>query len=59
MKIERKFINELGNKIYIKVSKEKDKVIIIIKGPKSTSENIITYKEAKQLKSIMRLFNFN
>jgi hypothetical protein len=57
------FINEIGNKIKIKIKNQKDNginyktkekikftgVSISIIGPSSISENIITYKEAEEL----------
>ena len=57
------FINEIGNKIKIKIKKQKDTglnfktkeknnftgVSISIIGPTTISENIITYKEAEEL----------
>lgn len=49
------FINEIGNKIKIKIKKQKDiginftGVNITIIGPTSVSENIITYKEVQEL----------
>lgn len=62
------FINELGNKILIKVSEinsegemagkfiEFDGVSILIRGPKSESENIITWMEATKLYDILGKF---
>jgi len=64
------FINEIGNKIKIKIKKEKDTginyktkekikfngVSISIIGPTSISENIITYKEAEELYVTLKKF---
>lgn len=63
-----KFINELGNKIKIKIKGQKETVInqdkkikidmisISIIGPSSTSENIITHKEAEELYAALKNF---
>ena len=64
------FINEIGNKIKIKIKKQKDTgmnyktkkvtsfqaVNILISGPTSESENIITYKEASELYTTLGKF---
>lgn len=64
------FTNELGNKIKIKIKKQKDTgvnyktqqkikfdgISISIIGPASESENVITYKEAKELYSSLQKF---
>ncbi|HLA22963.1 MAG TPA: hypothetical protein VJZ93_00300 [Candidatus Nanoarchaeia archaeon] len=56
--IKSEFKNELGNKIIIKVKKKKDKVNLIIEGPKSVSENIITEMEAKEvIKTLKKFFS--
>lgn len=46
------FINELGNKITVKVRENKNSVNVKIIGPKSTAENTITKKEARELKRL-------
>ena len=64
------FINEIGNKIKIKIKKQKDTginyktkekinftgVSISIIGPTSVSENNITYKEAEELYLTLKKF---
>jgi len=57
---ESKFENEKDNKIRVKVekkdSKDKDldkEIVVIVEGPKSISENIITEMEAKELKGCL------
>ena len=64
------FINEVGNKILIKIKKCKDTaknyktkekfrfdaVNILIRGPTSEHENIITLDEAKKLKKLLTEF---
>jgi hypothetical protein len=64
------FINEIGNKIKIKIKKQKDLgvnfetkeikkfigVSISIIGPTSITENVITYKEAKELYATLGKF---
>ena len=68
--IKNNFINELDNKIKIKIKNKKDigvnsktkekinfkGVSISIKGPTSESENIITMKEAKELYKTLGLY---
>ena len=64
------FINEIGNKIKIKIKNQKDtginyktteKIIfngvsMSIIGPTSMSENVVTYKEAKELYFALKKF---
>jgi hypothetical protein len=64
------FINELENKIKIKIKNKKDtgvnyktqqkikfdSVSISISGPTSVSENVITYKEASELYLALQKF---
>ncbi len=64
------FVNELGNRIQIKIKNKKDSgvnhktskkiefngVSISIIGPSSMSEDIITYKEAEELYSSLKKF---
>jgi len=58
--VKSNFVNELGNKISINIRQVKDNIILVMKGPKSISENIITKKEAKELfKSLKTFFNSN
>jgi hypothetical protein len=61
--IQSNFINEIGNKIKIKIKNKKDsgvnyktkekiffdEVSITITGPTSLTENVITYMEAEEL----------
>jgi len=61
--IQSNFINEIGNKIKIKIKNKKDSgvnyktkekfffdgVSITITGPTSLTENVITYMEAEEL----------
>jgi hypothetical protein len=64
------FINEIGNKIKIKIKYEKDTginykskekinftgVSIAMFGPTSVSENVVTYKEAEELYFTLKKF---
>ena len=64
------FINEIGNKIKIKIKNQKDtginykkteKIIfngvsMSIIGPTSMSENVVTYKEAEELYFALKKF---
>ena len=64
IEVEKTFKNELGNEINVKIKevsdKNKDKkfdaVSILIEGPKSESENIITYMEASELQTSLQSF---
>ena len=57
--IEKKFKNELGNEIVLRVSRTEGKVTILIKGPKSDSEWIITPKEAEELSNCLHAESSN
>lgn len=64
------FINEIGNKIKIKIKNQKDSginykttekiifngVSMSIIGPTSMSENVVTYKEAEELYFALKKF---
>jgi hypothetical protein len=68
--IKSAFINEIGNKITIKIKEQKsvgsnrktgkeikfNGVSILIRGPTSESENVITKEEAKQLMDCLKQF---
>lgn len=57
--MQREFVNELGNKISMSVTRSPGtmasvgRVTIKMVGPKSTSENIITQKEARVLHEML------
>jgi len=52
--MEKKFINELGNEIIVKVNRKDGKINLSIKGPKSHSDWAITPKEFEVLLELMR-----
>ena len=68
--IQSNFINEIGNKIKIKIKNKKDSgvnyktkekiffdgVSITITGPTSLTENVITYMEAEELFFTLKKF---
>ena len=64
VEIEKTFENELGNEINVKIKEVSDKnkdmkfdaVSVLIQGPKSESENIITYMEARELQTSLQSF---
>ena len=57
--MEKVFVNELGNRISISVTRSPGtmlaagRVTIKMVGPKSTSENIVTQKEARVLHAML------
>ena len=53
-KFEIKFENELKNSITASVEMRPDDVRVILSGPKSMSENIITKKEAEVLYDLLK-----
>ena len=58
--VSRSIINELGNKITLKVCKyDADSVLIEITGPSSQSQNILTPSEARALTSALDAFFSN
>jgi len=50
------FINEIGNTISIEVAGINGRVCIVIRGPSSISENIVTRQEAEKLRHLLNGF---
>lgn len=51
--MEKKFVNEIGHDISLKIEKSEKEVVMKITGPDSESEWIITEKEAQEIHDLL------